>query len=102
MGALSPKLRNATDGGILFWCPGCDMAHQVKTGDGSGPRWTWNGDVTRPTFAPSVLVTWTFKGAPQVCHTFVRDGSIEFLGDCTHEMASKTVEIPDFPHKEWG
>lgn len=29
------------------------------------------------------------------CHSFVRDGKIEFLGDCTHEMAGTTIELPD-------
>jgi hypothetical protein len=101
MGALSAKLRNAEDDGLLFVCPGCDMVHQIKTGAGSRPRWTWNGDVDRPTFSPSVLVTFTIHGKPHVCHTFVRDGSIEFLADCTHALAGKTVELPDFPHREW-
>ena len=59
MGAISSKLRNVAGGGLMFWCPGCDMAHEVRVGDGSGPRWGWNGDAARPTFTPSVLVTWS-------------------------------------------
>lgn len=31
-----------------------------------------------------------------VCHSFVRDGQIQYLGDCTHEYAGKTVDLPDF------
>ncbi|MGC4033677.1 MAG: hypothetical protein QM754_18485 [Tepidisphaeraceae bacterium] len=30
------------------------------------------------------------------CHSFVRDGQIEFLGDCTHELAGKTVPLEPF------
>lgn len=33
---------------------------------------------------------------PFVCHSFVVDGRIQFLGDCTHELVDKTVDIPDF------
>jgi hypothetical protein len=32
-----------------------------------------------------------------VCHSFVKEGMIEFLSDCTHDMKNKTVELPDYP-----
>src|SRR5436309_254590 len=31
-----------------------------------------------------------------VCHSFVRDGLIEFLGDCTHPLAGRTVPLEPF------
>jgi hypothetical protein len=31
---------------------------------------------------------------PAVCHSFVTDGRIQLLGDCTHSMASQTVDLP--------
>ena len=31
------------------------------------------------------------------CHTFVTDGRIQFLGDCTHALAGQTVDLPDWP-----
>lgn len=110
MGALSAKLRNIgneTDKRIGFWCPGCKMAHQVRIA-GRGALWTWNGDVNAPTFAPSILVTipWSRSMEPgdnpdewrdQICHSFVRAGMIEFLGDCTHELKGQTVPLPDWP-----
>lgn len=113
MGALSAKLRNAQDGGLLFYCPGCASAHQIKFGAGSGPRWSWNGDALRPTFWPSVLVRYSNPADPYaelgasteppapdvVCHSFVRDGLIEFLADCTHPLAGQTVELPDWPRR---
>lgn len=60
----------------------------------SGPRretpcWTWNGDVDKPTLKPSIK-TWT---ADCMCHSFVTDGMIRFLGDCTHENKNKTVPL---------
>jgi hypothetical protein len=30
------------------------------------------------------------------CHTFVKNGQIEFLSDCTHELAGKTVNMEAF------
>lgn len=102
MAALSKKLRSAQDGGILFWCPGCDAAHRVMVGEGQGPRWGYNGNAEAPTFTPSVLVTYNgpdagVDGAPSaICHSFVTDGQIQFLNDCTHSLAGRTVDIPDF------
>lgn len=80
------------DGSIAFECPGCGSAHRVIPG-----RWTWNGSLELPTFSPSVLVTWTYGDShePRRCHSFVRDGRIEFLGDCTHDLAGKTVDLPE-------
>lgn len=112
MSVLSSKLRSATDGGILFWCPGCDGAHQVKVGAGPGPRWGYDGNADRPTFSPSVLVQGTqpvtddeharimagekIEPRPLRCHSFVAGGRIQFLDDCTHALAGQTVDLPDF------
>ncbi len=76
----------------LFHCPACGFAH------GPDDSWTFNGDVERPTFSPSLLVRCEYGEAREkrVCHSFVRDGRIEYLSDCTHAMAGQTVEIPDW------
>jgi hypothetical protein len=100
MGLLSPILRNVEGGRLMWWCPGCDGAHQIATGSGPGPRWGWNGDAEKPTFTPSVLVTYDGADAgqdgapPSVCHSFVVDGQMQFLSDCTHALAGQTVAIP--------
>jgi hypothetical protein len=106
---------------IRFMCPGCKSTHEITVrSDGSG--WGFNRDVNSPTFTPSVLVRsghyaphakqdgtcWCTYNAEQiakgekpapfscgVCHSFVRDGKIEFLSDCTHELAGQTVELPE-------
>jgi len=106
MGALSAILRNVAGNGLMFWCPGCDDAHKVNIGDGPGPRWGWNGSADKPTFSPSVLVTYPanpeasdeFKQwrTERRCHSFVVDGNIQFLPDCTHPLAGKTVPLPAF------
>jgi len=30
-----------------------------------------------------------------VCYLFVKDGKLEFLNDCTHALAGKTIEMLD-------
>jgi hypothetical protein len=74
----------------VFFCPGCGFGHWFVDSPG---QWTWNGDRDKPTISPSVLA-WsdTFR-----CHSFVRDGRIQFLSDCTHSMKRQTVDLPEFP-----
>ena len=122
MAALSPILRSVEGGRVAFWCPGCDQAHQVPVTEpaANGSRWGWNGSADKPTFTPSILVTsghysrWHKPGAPcwcstkhpsgddwgfgcGICHSFVTDGRIQFLSDCTHALAGQTVELPPWP-----
>jgi hypothetical protein len=89
------------DQALLFDCPGCGMWHGpiVKRSTPSQrPLWDWNGDLEKPTLSPSILVTWEYGEAREkrVCHSFVRAGRIEFLGDCTHKCAGQTVDLPEF------
>ena len=80
-----------------FECPGCGCLHGVWTYDWDGPKWSFNGDVDKPTFKPSIRVRWTYgvDRIEHVCHAYVREGRIEFLNDCTHSLAGKTIELPD-------
>lgn len=83
-------------GNWVWWrCPGCGQDHGVPV---DGPKaWGWNGDTSRPTLQPSVKNT--KPGTDYVCHCYVRDGQIQFLNDCTHELAGQTVPVPELP--EW-
>ena len=67
---------------------------------GAGPRWGFNGNVDAPTFTPSVLVRYSWSDGPRVCHSFVTDGRIQFLGDCTHNLAGQTVDLPDWEDEQ--
>lgn len=49
----------------------------------------------RPTFTPSILSTQNRGDMKFVCHSFITDGNIQFLADCTHELAGKTIPLPD-------
>lgn len=97
-------------GHYYFMCPGCGCSHQVND------TWDFNQDLDRPTFSPSILVKsghyaeghngecWCIYNEKHpedpftccICHSFVTDGKIQYLGDCTHELAGKTVELPEW------
>lgn len=102
MSVLSSRLRVVANGGLMFYCPGCCCNHIVWYGEGKQPRWSWNGDVINPTFSPSILVRHVpgsvIPGGPAfgemvTCHSFIKEGFIQYLGDCTHAMANKTVPM---------
>ena len=79
-------------GKYIFYCPGCKCCHYIQFAP-KVPAWTWNNDVEKPTIQPSILVRSGARKGPTVCHMFVKDGFIEFLSDCTHELAGKTVPM---------
>jgi hypothetical protein len=54
--------------------------------------WSWNGDVENPTLKPSIL-TRTGADFEVICHSWVNDGKVQFLGDCSHELAGQTLEL---------
>jgi len=91
-----------------FWCPGCDNVHTVII-SGTG-AWGFNGSTVAPTLTPSVKVTWPANPnasddfaewrTERVCHSFVTDGKIQFLNDCTHRSAGMTLELSEFP-EDW-
>lgn len=115
MGQVSRALRRTTEG-YSHWCPGCREMHHIWTDRETHPVWTFNGDANSATFTPSVLITgkqieqdaegrWTGnwvmgpdgKALDHVCHYFVTNGQLLFLGDCTHPLKGQTVPIPDLP-----
>lgn len=101
------KVKDVQDGKLRFKCPGCNEHHLVGISNVAGPHWHFDGNYERPTLSPSVLVNGyrpsddedkfdnPLHDVPFTCHSFVRNGYIEYLGDCTHALAGKTVELPE-------
>lgn len=58
-------------------------------------NWSWNGDTESPTLKPSILTefTWGEEYTIHRCHSFVNDGKIQFLSDCSHELVGQTVDL---------
>lgn len=92
MKRLSKVLAEGEDGSYWFMCPGCDSPVRIH-------GWKFNGDFEKPTFMPSILTTMPDGESEYVCHSFIVDGKIQFLGDCTHALAGKTLDLPELP--EW-
>lgn len=92
------RIEKTEDNHLHFYCPGCKVGHEVNE------KWNFNGDFEKPTITPSILVTYRananateeFKEwqKERICHSFVADGKIQFLGDCTHELKNQTIELP--------
>lgn len=88
----------------LFWCPGCNIGHGFNAGEGSPkPVWKFNNNMESPTLSPSYHTWHGGKGADgkwndkhHVCHSHIKDGKIQFLGDCTHKLKNQIVDLPDF------
>jgi len=112
------KAKKSDFGDVTIRCPGCKQYHSLNVDPAQkGPCWGFNGDLDKPTFTPSLLVhsghfvkgyetkeCWcSYKErfgedppfACGVCHSFIRDGMIEFLNDSTHALAGQTVPLGD-------
>lgn len=78
-----------------FLCPGCNCTHIFWTQCAKGPVWKWNGDFAKPTIHPSLVYFGNGNENENRCHSFVTNGRIQFLADCTHSLAGQTVELPE-------
>jgi len=92
---------------LMFCCPGCAEMHSnvglhmlpVNT-EAKKPAWTWDGNVEAPTITPSILTqSVDAEGKPTICHSYLKAGRFEFLGDCTHSLAGQSADMLDLP--EW-
>lgn len=107
---------------LSFWCLGCDEVHAIKIAEEGKPGWSWNASAEAPTFGPSIAVstgcktpgfdpatmqcwcTWNTEAVAKgekpssfecsMCHSFVEDGKIRYLSDCTHRLANQIVALP--------
>lgn len=105
---MSVKLTRTKGGqeSYWFWCAGCDTHHRfvTKAGTGEGeagqPVWQFDGNTERPTFSPSLLCNGNMKPedlhpntTSHRCHLFLRAGMVQYLNDCTHSLAGKTIPV---------
>lgn len=102
---ITAKLRRSA-AGYIHYCPGCDSSHHFVTESDGHPVWQFDGNLERPTFSPSMRIyDMAIEGRrPERtrCHYFLRDGQIQFLGDCAHALADQTVPLPDLPEYMQG
>lgn len=104
--------------GLNVFCPGCHDIHTVILDGSYG--WGFNHNLERPTITPSILIrTGHFTRTPEIpgecycdfsarypdeepmpwtcrrCHSFVTDGKIIYLNDCSHALKGQTIDLPD-------
>jgi len=82
------KVRRTLDGLQIWWCDGCKTHHWADA------RWNFDGNVESPTFSPSFLVRNT-PNQGDVCHSYVRDGQVQYLNDTTHALKGQTLPLKD-------
>lgn len=90
-----------------FHCLGCGYGHSYRTKaakderrqDGSAvPVWSFNGNLERPSFQPSLLVHGHKDERGKEtgrCHLFLTNGELQFCGDSQHALAGKTVPLEE-------
>jgi len=84
----------------VFYLPGLDQILWIPV-NREKYSWTFDGNKKAPTFSPSLLTTCK-RGEKQLefrNHVFIRNGMIEYLADCTHNLAGKTIELPKL--RDW-
>lgn len=85
--------------GYLIWCLGCKMEHLFHTEpwemhDGKfDSGWNFDGDMEYPTFSPSLHINKDIK--EERCHFILKNGIIDFFGDCFHKLKNTKVELPN-------
>lgn len=80
---------------VFYWCAGCGHAHSVPA-----ERWNWNKDVSNPTLSPSVRHYVTdpqTKAETTICHYHLRNGILEYCGDCQHNLNGQKSPLQDIP-----
>ena len=75
----------------LYMCPGCGYEHAFGLVSEGGHH-QFNMDLNNPTISPSLLQNFS---PDKICHSFIRDGKIQFLGDCWHDLKNKIVDLPE-------
>lgn len=90
------KFNLSTDGRLIFYCSGCEYCHGVPVKSDRYSNWNWNGDLEKPTLTPSIFVN-RGRECPELhaCHSYLTDGKINYLSDCSHGLAGQIVEVED-------
>lgn len=93
--------------GLMYWCPGCEgglkgsglhiLPVNVNVDIEGLATWTWDYSLTVPTLSPSILTRYTSKGQSFLCHSYLRNGFLEFLPDSTHSLSGMNVQLQPLP-----
>ena len=84
-----------TAGGYAHYCPGCKHMHAfaVDAPFSNGARWTFDGNLDKPTFTPSMNI----GPDDERCHYNLTAGNLTFHNDTKHSLKGQTVPLPELP-----
>lgn len=94
------KIKDWKNGQYSFICLGCNMQHTFND------KWAFDHNFDSPTISPSILVKGTRfdeetdNSVSCLCHSFIKNGKIQYLNDCEHKLAGQTIELPDFKNNK--
>jgi hypothetical protein len=96
MGQAGKYLRKTTSG-YAHYCPGCELLHAfaVDKPFDNGSRWSFDGNLEKPTFSPSMNIgnNW--------CHYTLTAGMLKFVEGCRgHKLSNQTVPLPELPPED--
>jgi len=74
-----------------YMCKGCGYTHVFGL-KSEGGHHEFNMNLDRPTVSPSLVQNFV---PGRMCHSFIKDGMIQYLSDCTHPLANQTIELPE-------
>ena len=78
----------------VHFCEGCGYEHPFHTErSDKGVTWEFNGSLESPTFRPSMLINQHDPSSR--CHYFLTNGEVQYLSDCFHSLAGKTIALKD-------
>lgn len=94
----------------FFYCP---SSHSYKDGAGRNlhripiPRWTFTTADGKVSMSPSMNESSNLNNEhPRIpgyrCHFTITNDMLSFCSDCTHELANKTMELPDLTEEQIG
>lgn len=80
----------------LYYCEGCKTSHAFGL-KSEGGNHDFNMDLNNPTVSPSLVANFS---PGTMCHSFIRNGKIEYLNDCWHDLKGRTIELSNVEDKE--
>jgi hypothetical protein len=66
-------------------------AFAVDASFSNGAKWTFNGNLEKPSFSPSMNIGNDF------CHYYLTDGELRFSACHGHNLGGQVIPLPELP-----
>lgn len=78
----------------LYFCKGCGYEHAFAL-KSEGGHHEFNMDLDNPTVSPSLVHDFSLDHKDR-CHSFIKNGKIQYLNDCVHDLKGQTIELQEY------